>query len=52
VPTTFDSATHLAQSLKRASEARGEREQRTGEADPDGPAEYMVRERAGDDLPT
>lgn len=53
--TTFDSATDLAQALKRASEAHGEHEKRTGEADPDWPAwyaEYMVRERAGEDLPT
>ncbi|MGH3139528.1 MAG: hypothetical protein ACRDQE_07325 [Gaiellales bacterium] len=53
--TTFDSATDLAQALKRASEAYGEHEKRTGEADPDWPAwyaEYMVRERAGEELPT
>jgi len=53
--TTFESATDLAQALKRASEAHGEHENRTGEADPDWPAwyaEYMVRERAGEELPT
>ena len=52
--TTFESATDLAQALKRASEAHGEHEKRTGEADPDWPAwyaEYMVRERAGEELP-
>ena len=53
--TTFDSATDLAQALRRASEAHGEHEKRTGEADanwPDWYAEYMVKERAGEELPT
>ena len=53
--TTFESATDLAQALKRASEAHGEHEKRTGEADanwPDWYADYMVREQAGTGLPS
>ena len=41
--------------LRRASEAHGKHEERTGEADPDWPdwyALYMVRERAGEEPPT
>ena len=40
---------------ERAAAAHGEHEARTGQADPDWPswyAEYMVREQAGDELPT
>ena len=53
--TSFGSASDLAGALRRASAAHGEHEKRTGEADPDWPdwyAEYMVAERAGDELPT
>jgi hypothetical protein len=41
--------------LRRAAEAHGKHEERTGEEDPDWPdwyALYMVRERAGEELPT
>jgi hypothetical protein len=53
--TTFNSAADLAQALRRAAAAHGEHEKRTGQADPDWPdwyAEYMVREQAGEELPT
>jgi hypothetical protein len=53
--TTFDSASDLAAALRRAEAAHGEHEQRTGQADPDWPdwyAEYIVREQAGEELPT
>ncbi len=53
--TTFASASDLAQALRRAAAAHGEHEKRTGEADenwPDWYAEYMVREQAGEELPT
>ncbi len=53
--TTFESAKDLAEALRRAEAAHGEHEQRTGEADPNWPdwyALYMVRERAGEELPT
>ena len=53
--TTFDSVSDLARALRRAADAHGEHEERTGEADADWPdwyAEYMVREQAGEDLPT
>jgi len=53
--TTYDSVGDLAEALKRAAAAHGEHETRTGEADPDWPewyALYMVRERAGEELPT
>ena len=53
--TSFASASDLAAALRRASAAHGEHEKRTGEADPNWPdwyAEYMVREQAGDELPT
>ena len=55
MPTTYESVSDLADALRRAEKAHGEHEQRTGEADPDWPAwyaEYMVRERAGEELPT
>jgi hypothetical protein len=54
-PTTFDSASDLAQALRRAAAAHGEHEKRIGREDPDWPdwyAEYMVREQAGEELPT
>ena len=53
--TTFEPAKDLAEALRRAEAAHGEHEQRTGEADPNWPdwyALYMVRERAGEELPT
>ena len=53
--TTFDSASDLAAALRRAEAAHGEHEARTGQADPDWPdwyAEYIVREQAGEELPT
>lgn len=53
--TTFSSSTELATALRRASEARGEHEKRTGgqrdENWPDWYAEYMVAEYAGKPLP-
>ena len=53
--TRYGDAGDLADALRRAAAAHGEHEARTGEADPDWPdwyAEYMVRERAGEPLPT
>jgi hypothetical protein len=53
--TTFASAPDLANAMRRASVAHGEHEKRIGKADanwPDWYAEYMVREQAGDELPT
>ena len=53
--TSFASADELTSALRRAAAAHGEHEARTGQADPDWPtwyAEYMVREHAGDELPT
>jgi len=53
--TTFASASDLAGALRRASAAHGEHEKRTGAADanwPDWYAEYMVREQAGEELPS
>ena len=53
--TTFDSASDLASALRRAAAAHGEHEERTGQPDPDWPdwyAEYLVREQAGEALPT
>jgi len=52
--TTYESASDLAEALRRAAAAHGKHEER-GEADPDWPdwyALYMVRERAGEELPT
>jgi hypothetical protein len=54
MPTTFDSASKLAEALRRAAAAHGRHEERIGHADPDWPdwyAEYMVREQAGTELP-
>jgi hypothetical protein len=54
VATTYESEMDLADALRRAGKAHGEHEQRTGKADPDWPewyALYMVRERAGEELP-
>ena len=56
--TTYESVSDLAEALKRAAEAHGRHEERTGEADPDWPdwpdwyALYMVRESADEELPT
>ena len=53
--TTYESVTELAAALRRAADAHGKHEERTGQADPDWPgwyALYMVRERAGEELPT
>jgi hypothetical protein len=53
--TAFDSANDLSLALKRAAEAHGHHEERTGEEDanwPDWYAEYMVKEQSGEELPT
>jgi hypothetical protein len=53
--TAYESAEELADALRRAAEAHGKHEERTGQADPDWPdwyALYMVRESAGEELPT
>ena len=53
--TTYASAADLSSALQRAAAAHGEHEARIGKADPDWPdwyAEFMVRERAGEELPT
>jgi catechol 2,3-dioxygenase-like lactoylglutathione lyase family enzyme len=53
--TTFPSSTGLATALRRAAAAHGEHEKRTGQHDenwPDWYAEYLVREQAGEPLPT
>jgi len=54
-PTAYESAAELAGAMRRASQAHGKHEERIGKADPDWPdwyAEYMVREQAGEELPT
>jgi hypothetical protein len=54
MPTTYGSASELAEALRRAAAAHGEHEKRIGTEDPDWPdwyAEYMVREAAGEELP-
>jgi predicted enzyme related to lactoylglutathione lyase len=53
--TTFTSAAELAAALRRAAAAHGEHEKRTGGHDvnwPDRYAEYIVREQAGEPLPS
>ncbi|MBR0706456.1 MULTISPECIES: VOC family protein [Bradyrhizobium] len=53
--TTFASTTDLAAALRRASVAHGEHEKRTGGHDEnwaDWYADYIVREQAGQELPT
>lgn len=53
--TSFASTADLAEALRRAAAAHGAHEARTGQADADWPAwyaEYMVREQAGQELPT
>ena len=51
---SFSSTQELASAMKRAEAAHGEHEKRIGKADPDWPswyAEFMVAEKAGDELP-
>jgi catechol 2,3-dioxygenase-like lactoylglutathione lyase family enzyme len=51
---TFSSASDLAEALRRAADAHGEHESRTGEQDSDWPAwyaDYMVAEATGSELP-
>ena len=53
--TSFASASDLAEALRRAEAAHGEHEERIGAADPNWPdwyALYMVREQAGEELPS
>lgn len=50
--TTYESVEDLADALRRAAATHGKYEGQTGQADPDWPALYMVRERAGEELPT
>jgi hypothetical protein len=54
--TTFASSAELASALRRAAAAHGAHEKRIGAADPDGwpdwYADYIVREQAGQQLPT
>jgi catechol 2,3-dioxygenase-like lactoylglutathione lyase family enzyme len=53
--TKFTSPAEFANALRRAEAAHGEHEKRLGERDLDWPtwyAEYMVREQAGQELPT
>jgi hypothetical protein len=55
VATSYESVGDLAAALRRASDAHGKHEQRIGKSDPDWPdwyALYMVRESAGEELPT
>ena len=53
--TSFASAADLAGALRRAAAAHGKHEERIGAADPDWPdwyALYIVREQAGEELPS
>lgn len=53
--TSFESPKDLASALRRAEAAHIEHEKRTGQRDVDWPrwyAEYLVREQAGEELPT
>jgi catechol 2,3-dioxygenase-like lactoylglutathione lyase family enzyme len=53
--TTFASSTELATALRRAAAAHGEHEKRIGQRDEDWPdwyADYIVREQAGEELPS
>jgi len=53
--TTFTSSTDLAAAMRRAAAAHGEHEKRIGQHDEawaDWYADYMVREQAGQELPT
>ncbi|HEY3829499.1 MAG TPA: hypothetical protein VGL57_09915 [Solirubrobacteraceae bacterium] len=52
--TSYESVQDLTDALRRAAAAHGKHEERTGQADADWPdwyALYMVRERAGEELP-
>lgn len=52
--TSFASSSDLASALRRAAAAHGKHEQRIGKADanwPDWYADYLVRERTGEELP-
>jgi catechol 2,3-dioxygenase-like lactoylglutathione lyase family enzyme len=53
--TSFASTDDLAAALRRAADAHGEHEARTGQEDADWPAwyaDYMVKEQAGTELPS
>jgi catechol 2,3-dioxygenase-like lactoylglutathione lyase family enzyme len=53
--TSYATTGELADAMRRASAAHGEHEKRIGHADPNWPdwyADYMVREQAGQELPT
>jgi catechol 2,3-dioxygenase-like lactoylglutathione lyase family enzyme len=53
--TSFASVSDLAAALRRAEAGHGEHEKRTGQRDanwPDWYAEYIIREQAGEPLPT
>jgi hypothetical protein len=53
--TSYESVEDLADAMRRAAAAHGKHEERIGEADanwPDWYALYMVREAAGEELPT
>jgi len=53
--TNFTSPAELAAALRRAELAHGEYEKRTGQRDanwPDWYADYIVREQAGEPLPS
>jgi hypothetical protein len=53
--TAFSSSTELAGALRRAAAAHGEHEKRTGQHDAEWPnwyADYIVREQAGEPLPS
>jgi predicted enzyme related to lactoylglutathione lyase len=53
--TSFATANDLAEAMRRASAAHGEHEKRIGAADPNWPdwyALYIVREQAGEELPS
>jgi len=53
--TAFNSSIELAAALRRAAAAHGEHEKRTGQPDPNWPdwyADYIVRERTGQQLPS
>ena len=53
--TSFNSASDLADAMRRASVAHGEHEKRIGKADPDWPdwyAKFMVAEQAGEEPPS
>jgi catechol 2,3-dioxygenase-like lactoylglutathione lyase family enzyme len=53
--TSFTSSTELATALRRAAAAHGEHEKRIGQRDEDWPdwyADYIVREQAGEELPS